>query len=409
VRGRAAVRSVLEGYYVESTEGLLFAVKGLIHPPQAVVAYLRYAPDPDGDREKGDVRYRRLYHFEEQEELLRERYPAYLFFDPVFGERLQGVPYERIKQVYDPCLKLAQLRRRKGLDDLEEKAVEFAGLLRTKAKVPKGSIGISGSILVGLHTTQSDQDLIVYGSENCRAVHETLRELLDQPSSGVERLDQKGLEELYAFRSRDTPMGFEDFVRLEGRKVIQGRFWGCEYFIRFVKASSEVGERYGNRRYVPLGSAEIRARVTDDTEAIFTPCAYRTDEVQFLEGAEVSDLNEIASFRGRFCEQAKEGEWVVARGKLERVSSKREPVYYRLLVGRPGDRMTVERFRQERRSEGKCIGGHRERNPRKAPGRRDSHRESGEAPADKHDEGDRGCDSGYPERNPNGHPGGGLE
>jgi predicted nucleotidyltransferase len=339
----------IESYYLESSDGLFFAVKGLVHPPQTVVAYLRYVPDPGGDRERGGIRYRRLYHFREQEALLQERYPAYLFFDPVFGEWLQGVPHEHVRQVYDPCLKLAQLRRSKDLDELQEKAVEFTGLLRERAKVPEENIGVSGSVLVGLHTTQSDQDFVVYGSENCWAVHDALRELLDQASSGVEGLDRKGLEELYAFRSQDTPMSFEDFSRMEGRKVIQGRFRGCEYFMRFVKAPSEVGERYGNRRYVPLGSAEIRARVTDDTEAIFTPCTYRTDEVQFVEGAEVSDLKEITSFRGRFCEQAREGEWVVARGKLERVSSKGETVYHRLLLGGPGDRMIVERFRQERR------------------------------------------------------------
>ena len=68
----ATSKPMIESHYVESSDGLFFAVKGLIHPPQAVVAYLRYTPDPDGNREKGGIRYRRLYHFEEQKELLRE-------------------------------------------------------------------------------------------------------------------------------------------------------------------------------------------------------------------------------------------------------------------------------------------------------------------------------------------------
>ena len=333
---------MIEGYYVESTDGLLFAVKGLIHPPGAVVAYLRYAPDPDGERRRGDIRYRRLYQFEEQEELLQKRCPACLFFAPVFGERLQGVPSERIKLIYDPCLKLAELRRREGLDELEEKAVEFADLLVGKAGVPEGCIGISGSILVGMHTSRSDVDAVVYGSEHCRAVHGALRELLDEPGGEVRRLNEEEMKELYASRSQDTPMGFEDFVRLERRKVIQGRFRGCEYFIRFVKAPAEVGESYSDRRYTSLGQAEIEATVADASEAIFTPCTYRIEDVRFTDGPDVDDLREIVSFRGRFCEQAREGERVLARGKLERVITRIGEVYHRLLLGRPGDFMVVK-------------------------------------------------------------------
>lgn len=333
---------MIESHYVESNDGLFFAVKGLIHPPQAVVAYLRYAPDPDGEREEDGVRYGRFYRFEEQEELLREKCPACLFDDPVFGERLQGVPYERIKRVFDPCLKLADLRRREGLDELEKKTVEFADLLVGRAKVPESSMGVSGSILVGLHTPRSDLDVVVYGSEQCRMVHGALRELLDEPGGEVRRLNEDEMRELYAFRSQDTPMSFEDFDRLERRKVIQGRFRGCEYFIRFVKAPAEVEENYGDKKYTSLGQAEIEATVADVSEAIFTPCTYKIEDVRFVKAQPATRLWEIVSFRGRFCEQAEEGERVIAKGKLERVVSREGEVYHRLLLGGPGDSMTVK-------------------------------------------------------------------
>jgi len=333
---------IIEGYYVESTEGLLFAVKGLVHPPEAVVAYLRYAPDPDGERERDGVRYRRLYRFEEQEELLRERCPACLFFDPVFGEQLQGVPKERIGLVYDPCLKLAELHRRGDLDELEEKAVEFADLLAERAGMPEESMGVSGSILVGLHTPRSDVDIVVYGSEHCHAVHRVLMELIDEAAGEVRRLNEAETRELYAFRSQDTPMGFGDFARLEERKVIQGKFQGCGYFIRFVRAPLEIGERYGDRRYTPLGPVEVEATVADAGEAIFTPCTYRVEDVKFIDGPEVGDLREIASFRGRFCEQTEEGERVIAKGKLERVVAREGEGCHRLLLGGRGDSMTVK-------------------------------------------------------------------
>jgi predicted nucleotidyltransferase len=54
-------RQVAEGHYLETRDGLFFAVKGAVHPPTRFVACLRYAPDPiRGDREKDGRRYRRL-------------------------------------------------------------------------------------------------------------------------------------------------------------------------------------------------------------------------------------------------------------------------------------------------------------------------------------------------------------
>jgi predicted nucleotidyltransferase len=333
---------MIEGYYVESTDGLFFAVKGLVHPPEAVVAYLRYAPDPNGERRREGLPYRRLYQFEEQEELLRERYPSYLFEDSVFGTQLQGVPKERVRLIHDPCQKLAELRQREDRDELEEKAVAFADLLAGRAKAPKRSIGISGSILVGLHTPHSDIDLVVYGSEHCRAVHGALRGLLDEPGGEVRRLNKEEMRGLYASRSQDTPMDFEDFIWLEGRKVIQGRFRGCEYFIRFVKDPVEIEESYGDKRYSSLGQAEVEATVADASQAIFTPCTYGVEDVRFTDGPAVDDLREITSFRGRFCEQAREGERVLARGKLEKVVVREGEVYYRLPLGGRGDSMIVK-------------------------------------------------------------------
>ena len=48
-----AVHEVVESFYLETMEGLFFAVKGLEHPPDRWIAVLRYAPDPErGSREK---------------------------------------------------------------------------------------------------------------------------------------------------------------------------------------------------------------------------------------------------------------------------------------------------------------------------------------------------------------------
>jgi len=49
-------------------------------------------------------------------------------------------------------------------------------------------------------------------------------------------------------------------------------------------------------------------------------------------------VREMASFRGRFSDQARVGERVVARGRLERVVPRTGVAYHRLVVGgRAGD------------------------------------------------------------------------
>ena len=46
----------------------------------------------------------------------------------------------------------------------------------------------------------------------------------------------------------------------------------------------------------------------------------------------LKDITEINSFRGRFCEHAKDGERVLVRGKLEEVVFKDSQKYLRILL-----------------------------------------------------------------------------
>jgi len=61
----------------------------------------------------------------------------------------------------------------------------------------------------------------------------------------------------------------------------------------------------------------VRCRIVGNFEGIFTPCRYKIDRVEVLEGVHVPSIEEIVSFRGRFYEQAKNDEAVVAQGKVE--------------------------------------------------------------------------------------------
>jgi predicted nucleotidyltransferase len=333
---------IVEGFAVETTDGLIFTVKGLLHPPDRVIAYLRYVPDPHGNRQRSGRRYRRLYHFEEQEALLRARYPEYLAHDPVFGARLQSVPRGRVRSVYDPCRHLEVLHSRGINDPVERDALHLATLLQEAANVSWADVGISGSVLIGLQRPDSDIDLIIYGEEAGGAVHRALQGLLERSTTPLRRPGREELASLHSEHRADTPLAFDDFARLQARKVNELRFRGREAFIRFVKRPAESQGRYGSQRFESLGTATVRARVTDDRDAIFTPCRYLVDEASLLDGSSLGDLRSLVSFRGRFSDQARVGEWIEARGNLERVTPLSGAIYQRLIVGGcRGDYMSV--------------------------------------------------------------------
>ncbi len=322
-----------EGDFVETFEGSIFDVKGLVHPPSRVVAFLRYVPDPKGDRKKDGTTYRKVYALSKRYALLKRAFPQYLVYDPVFNENLCEVPVEALKHHYQPAHRLRDLRYEDELDAVEKTALRFVELLKENAEVPWKRLGISGSILVRLHTPTSDIDPIVYGSETCYKVYSALRRMLEDRKSLLKPYSLEELKELFDFRSKDTTMRFEDFVRTDSRKVLQGKFMGRDYFVRFVKDWNEVEEQYGTILYKPVGYAKIKARVVDDLEAIFTPCCYKIENVEILEGPHVEPIEEIVSFRGRFCEQARGGEVVIAQGKIERLQREEDREHFRLLLG----------------------------------------------------------------------------
>jgi predicted nucleotidyltransferase len=322
-----------EGDFVESVEGLIFDVKGFIHPEDRVIAYVRYVPDPLGDRVRGDLRYRKIYELNERFRFLSENYPQYLFYDPFIGEVVEAIPRLMIKSFYKPEFKLAEMiRERKKLNSIEDLALKLAFTLRDEANIPLNKIGISGSILLGLHNQFSDLDIMVYGYVNCLKVYEVLKTLRQL---NILESCTKIIDKLYRFRSRETPIPFSVFRSIEEGKLLQGLFHGREYFIRLIKDYDEIDEKYGDRKYRNLGEIILKATITNDSESMFTPCKYIIDDVEIIKGPHYP-VKEITSFRGRFCEQAKIGNRVVVRGKLEEVKFKEEK-YYRVVLGGKGD------------------------------------------------------------------------
>ncbi|MGQ9719808.1 MAG: nucleotidyltransferase domain-containing protein [Candidatus Jordarchaeum sp.] len=342
-------KPIIEGDFIEDKNNLILDVKGLIHPPDKVIAYLRYFPDNKGERlRKNGKKYRKVYSLEDREKYLEKNFPEYIYFDSVFGVKLQAVPRNRIKKVHNPIERLQRVISHGFTDELEKDVILFSETLQEESEIPMQKIGVSGSVLVDLTQPDSDIDIIVYGEKNCRLVYEALGNLFNKKDSIIKAYSDEGLKKLYEFRVTDTMMSYEEFAFSEKRKYMSGEINGRTFFLRFLKEPSELSEKYGDVKYISLNNAIIKGLVLDDKEAIFTPCRYIIKHTKTLEG-KAPQITEIVSYRGRFCDQVRANERFIAQGKIEKVISKSETYYRLILGGEKKDFLIAKRFENTNR------------------------------------------------------------
>ncbi|MHA1771169.1 MAG: nucleotidyltransferase domain-containing protein [Candidatus Thorarchaeota archaeon] len=318
-----------EGQFIRTFEDLIFEIKGIVHPENRVIAYLRYIPDMKGRRKhSGSVSYSKIYDLLQREQFLKKLFPEYLFYDPINGRIMQSVPKNRIKQIMDPVEHLKELRSTNKADSkLEKIAVEFARNIVINSGISWESIGITGSILAGLSLPTSDIDLVVYGKTQVQQVYDTI----------INKKDRIGIQSYQGNKLRDhvkTRWGIrpreitEALIQIESLKAFQGTYKDVDFFIRGVIQSYETNERYGDIITERDSHIRTKCRIIGADYSLYTPCKYQ------VICSEWKSIREVISFRGRFTEQAKEGDEVLIEGTIEHVkNSAGEKLYDRIILG----------------------------------------------------------------------------
>ena len=122
--------------FVYTSDDLYFASTNYIHPENRVISFLRYVPDPEGDREKDGKRYRKVGS-EEAYSYLRENYPDYLYFSDVTNVEIKREKIaEKAKEVIEKNLATVQ----QIACTLGEHMAETEVLLRSIAKDYAGDV-----------------------------------------------------------------------------------------------------------------------------------------------------------------------------------------------------------------------------------------------------------------------------
>ena len=81
-----------EGDLIKTGDNVIFDVKGLVHPPDKVIAFPRYIPSTRRHPWTPGNLYGKVYNLAERFKYLQQKTPQLIVADPVFGETLCEVP-----------------------------------------------------------------------------------------------------------------------------------------------------------------------------------------------------------------------------------------------------------------------------------------------------------------------------
>ncbi|MDK2974584.1 MAG: uncharacterized protein PWP08_955 [Methanofollis sp.] len=270
--------------FVEDDDGLIFAVSAYDNDRRAGCV-LRYVPDPAGERiDPVGRRYTKL-DFEPAYAYIRAHRPEYL-------DGLHRVPVERIARVYKP---------EERMDWIASRDVRVRRLLDLFV-LPPGSVGCTGSRLIGLENGASDIDLVVYGQAWFSAQTQLARLV---GAGTLPAMSEETWRKVYT--KRIPEISFDVFVLHESRKWNRGEI-GDTYFDLLYTRDYDALASAPTGRGREIGRRRIEATVTDASQSFDSPAVYEVDH---------ETVSRVISFTHTYSGQALAGETIEARGVLE--------------------------------------------------------------------------------------------
>jgi len=279
--------------FIETAEGLVFAVVGQGMEADKVLCFLRYVPHQDSWR-KVDT--------DVANDFLKQHHPHYLHYSPLLDAHLHAVSISNIAKHHQPKHRLQELLQADNHDPVERDLLSLANLFQQHG-LDLANIGITGSLLIGVQQQSSDIDVVCYGRNvfhQCRAV--TARLIADGKLQDLTDRDWQN-----SYHRRDCELSFDEYVWHEQRKankaIINGRKFDLNFISNQAVEHSEV--------YQKVGPITLQCQVIDDIYGFDYPAEFKIDHEHF---------SSIVSFTATYTGQALRGETVLVSGILEQSS-----------------------------------------------------------------------------------------
>lgn len=288
--------------FIETPDGLLFAVLSGLEESGRIPAYLRYRRTHQGLQKVATA---------EASALLAAHGPRFYFDSHTRAIRLQGVPLAEIHRVFrarDRSLEILAGVPEDPLIAAAQKLLRY--LLDGPAQIE--TLGITGSLLIGAQTLQSDIDLVVYEKKAFDQIRHRV----------VEGIEEGVLEDLssgdwsQAHARRGAMLTFEAYLWHERRKANKALINGVKFDLTLLDATQKPLEPALSKQ----GTLDLWARVSDASEAFGFPARYQLDHPEIIE---------VLAFSQTYAGQAMKGEKIWVRGRLEVLPSGRQ----RIVVG----------------------------------------------------------------------------
>jgi|ERR1035437_8082555 predicted nucleotidyltransferase len=259
---------------------------------------LRYVPDENGERQLNGKRYTK-YDFG----------PAFAFmrkYRPEWVQDVHVVPESEVKTVFSPHNIIPKLINSDSRIGEIVKVLEMSG-------IPRTSMGVTGSMLLGLQNESSDIDFVVYGPLWFQA--RDIITIAKKKGGSIEELDEEMWKRIY--RKRIPDISFDEFMLHESRKGNRGMIGGTYFDLLFVREWNQINEPLlrGKDKVI----MKIEAEVTNADFAFDSPAYYKIKH---------SEIDHVISYTHTYAGQAIPAEVIEVRGIVEEVGDIK-----RLVVG----------------------------------------------------------------------------
>ena len=274
------------------SDGFYAAVISPLIEEQRIATTVRYHRKANGSYEKLNTKT--------ANKILELLKPDWLYQSKSYDVLVHGIPVNDIDKHYLPY-QYQQNLSKENLDQKQNHALSLLEWFQGQGIQPE-YIGITGSLLIGLHNPDSDIDLVIYGRENFHHARSCIQEAL--ASEIYDRLSMEDWRQSY--QRRDCAIDLETYIFHEQRKYNKFIYQNTKVDISMIlQAHEQVIE---SSTYRKIGRIELISRVIDDSRSFDLPAYYYLDNPEYPEL-----ICNTATYTG----QAQQGEMIEISAVIE--------------------------------------------------------------------------------------------